>query len=225
MCSGERGGLCRIKNHHHEGQTKTRTRKFVAEILFECSCVFVKEAVSTASENLCVCVCLQAALGEQCRWFTWSWALLLLLILLLVLPLVSLASVLLLLLLTSIMPSLWGVHPKVNAWNYLSRSAPPKKLIHSLYVSKILTLALTRHPRAAKRCVCPSRFHHPALIFFLSFFFSAGICWKEVCGFKSSFLCCSSCPTSLHSPPNQFSLCIVYISERDIWQISGFNYY
>lgn len=42
---------------------------------------------------------------------------------------------------------------------------PPQKLIYSLFVSKILTPALTPYPRAAKRCVCQSRFHHPSLFF------------------------------------------------------------
>lgn len=51
MCSGERGGLWRIKNHLREGQTKTVTRKFASEILFMC----VFESVPAASMYVCVC--------------------------------------------------------------------------------------------------------------------------------------------------------------------------
>ena len=129
---------------------------------------------------VCVCLCMQAALGATMRmiYTELSLAFLLLILPLFSLPFVLLLLLLLLLLLTSsILPSLWGVHPKVNAHpkkkkEYLFLFSPhpkkKKKLIYSLYVSKILTPALTQYPRAAKHHVCQSRFHHPSVFF-----------WKE----------------------------------------------
>lgn len=77
---------------------------------------------------------------------------------------------------TSTQPLLRGVHPKVNAWHRKSIFPPFQKLAYSLYVSKILTSALTQYPRAAKHSACQVSSS-------LCMFFRDRICWNEGCGF------------------------------------------
>lgn len=148
---GRQGGLCGIKNHLCEGQTKTGKKKykFVTKRVCVFLCVCVYEMLSRLS-SVHVCVCAYKQHREDNADDLHG---ALLIHLLLILPLFSLSFVLLHpLLLNSSLPSLSGVHPKVNVWKKRT------KIIYSLFESKILTPALTRYPRAAKLCVCQSRF-------------------------------------------------------------------
>lgn len=60
---------------------------------------------------------------------------------------------------------------------------PLKKLIYSLYVSKILTPGLTQYPWAAKRCACQSRFHHLFFSMALHFGFSLALLHSSIWSF------------------------------------------
>ena len=115
--------------------------------------------------SVCVCLCMQAALGATMRmiYTELSLAFLLLIVPLFSLPFVLLLLLLLLLLLTSsILPSLWGVHPKVNAhpkkkkeYLFLFSPHPKKKKPHifSLCVKNIDTSLDTISPSSKAPCL------------------------------------------------------------------------
>ena len=194
MCSGERGGLWRIKNHLREGQTKAGTRKweFVPVIHFLCVCVWC----CPGSVDVCVCLCIYAASGKQCRWFTLSWAFL--------------------------SPPYPPPHPSSIFVTFCFHPPPhfypaftlgssskgerlAKKSIspHSKNPSYILFMCQKYwhqpwHNIPEQQSAVCARFHHP----FLFFFFER----ERVREYVEEKLLCCYCPTSRQSPPYQSPL-------------------
>ena len=164
---GERGGLWRIINHLCEGQTKTGTRK--CEILFVCVYVCV-----------CVCVCVFVFVsirgnnaddlhGAESGFSPPHPSSIFLTFRSAPPPPPPPPPPHFFYLAFTLGSSSKGECLSKKKIKSIFFSFSPiqkkKKLIYSLYVSKILTPALTQYPRAAKHRVCQSRFHHPSVFF------------------------------------------------------------